>query len=70
MPKRVMIQKTVKVISKLILTLSILVMNFFINQIDTVDRTIANANIDGGFIILLIIGFSYGGYKLYRNENA
>lgn len=52
-----MIQKTVKVISKLILTLSILVMNFFINQIDTVDRTIANANIDGGFIILLIIGF-------------
>lgn len=57
-------------VGRIIVVLIILFINFSLKQFEISKNEIANANIDGGFIIVLLIGLSYGGYKLVINENA
>ena len=59
-----------KNVKKILFVLLILTINFSLKQIDRVESNIASANIDGGFIIVLLIGLSYGGYKMFLHENA
>ena len=59
-----------KNVKKILFVLLILIIKFSLNQIDRVESNIASANIDGGFIIVLLIGLSYGGYKIFLYVNA
>ncbi len=64
-----MVQKIMKITGKLTLVLIVILINFLLKQEAMIDSNIASANIDGGFILLLLMGLSYGGYKLYIKEN-
>lgn len=58
-----------KIIGKLTVVLIVILINLLLKQEAMIDSNIALANIDGGFILLLSMGLSYGGYKLYIKEN-
>lgn len=63
-----MTKKALKLIELFTIALIIPAANLFFKCRSCVDLNIVEANIDGGFIILLLAGLSYGGYKLYTGE--
>ncbi len=65
-----MIRKALSIVGKLIFVLIIFIVNFLLNLMDSANTEVASADIDGGFIIVLLIGLSYGGYKMFLHENA
>ena len=61
-------KKALKLTGQFIIVLIILSANLFFKNQSCIDINIVEANIDGGFIIILLAGLSYGGYKLYTEE--
>ncbi len=65
-----MLRKLLKKVTRLIVVLLIFTDALLFKQVNIYDSEYVSANIDTGFTILLLIGLSFGAYRLYMNEKA